>query len=251
MSNKIMCLPRIFAVFSALILSGFLGTASAAPLVIDSFSACSQSLSVPTAGATVSSTAAGCGASVLGGTRQIDLAYTNGGGLPITADVFLFGTLPGLFYAEDSSIDGVVTLTYSGVGFDLTSGGVGNHDKFVFDFRNSDINLVYGVTVVGGGTSTYNSGVIAPILTPTILNANFSSFSLGADFTAVTSLVFSFDSSGVIGNDFVINSITTDGHTPVAAPEPGSLMLLGIGAIGLVGFRFLRRKEDAIIGFSV
>ena len=57
-------------------------------------------------------------------------------------------------------------------------------------------------------------------------------------YAAVGNLGFSYTVNGVTGSSPVITGM----YTPVPSPEPGSVYLLGIGLIGLLGCAY-RRKQ--------
>ncbi len=178
----------------------------AGPLIIDDFSACPQNLSVNSAGPSATHTATGC-AGVIGSKRVVDLQHSGGSG---AVTVPVAGQGNDLFYTEDSTADGQITLTYDPGPFDLTSGGANNQFVLGFGFVNSPSPLLFNMVVMSAaGTSTF-SGEILPIPSPSFFNIPFASLTGSADLSAVTSLKFTFDSAQGDGTAFGLNFIHTE-----------------------------------------
>ncbi|MEK7286390.1 MAG: PEP-CTERM sorting domain-containing protein [Nitrospirota bacterium] len=275
---------KIAVGFFSLALFGFLGVASAAPLVIDDFTASQGPLTALTVGAAVTNMLST--PTVLGGSRLISVNH-NGGTDIVSVEVF--GASGRLTYIEGAATDGDTNLEYSMVGgYDLTAGGA--HDYFNIITTDVDPGVDFFVYVFD--TAFNVSYTLVPVVLS--LGNNFVSFAdllpLGgapANFGAATLLGFTFDLSSDLATGFTIDKIIVDGDGPhpagggagaggagaggagaggagaggagaggagaggagagpVAVPEPSSLAFVVIGAFGLIGASLLRRKEESV-----
>jgi len=134
---------------------------------------------------------------------------------------------------------------HGGLMVDLTDGFKNN--QILIRFANSQVpvtgllNLCVEITSASGtskfsGTKSNNvvPGVVENYLIP------FSSFTAGADFQHVTSMMFRFNDNGsgvgARAADFQVDLIA-------AVPEPGSILTLGLGAVSLIAVGCYRRKK--------
>jgi hypothetical protein len=137
---------------------------------------------------------------------------------------------PGNFLNSNSGLGTngfMIELLYEMAASDLTAYG----DKFEFEFGSGDFDiddrdppifLPYEITVMSG-TGTDSAQVM--VSDEGIYTIAFTEYA-GVDFTDVTSIGMSFGGQ-VLTPDFVVGSVAV-------TPEPGSLLLLGVGVVGLV-----------------
>jgi hypothetical protein len=141
-----------------------------------------------------------------------------------------------LSYAETANSDGALNIAYSfGGGFlDVTG-----YDAFYFDVAAIDAAGGFKVTLTladDDGTTVSADYIINSI---GVFNAGFSGMTIGTagttagfDFSQVIGAQANITSAGVLGNDFILDSVGL-------VPEPSALAVLGLGLIGLG----LRRKK--------
>jgi hypothetical protein len=114
------------------------------------------------------------------------------------------------------------------------------------------INSIAGLGL-GGFTVTVDSSNPAYFLTPTPVALNFNSVSSSLPFTGVDPALKMFNGTtpnigavnGVSGPDALYQWQGNNSFTTTAAPEPASLTLLGVGAVGLLGYGRRKRKRAA------
>lgn len=147
-------------------------------------------------------------------------------------------------------------ISLTGAGSFLAFDGATNTNPLLNVFSTSSLNLTAGQTYIFSflGASAFSSNLptlqgsyVVNAVSTTLGTLNtqagvFTQFS--QSFTAVTtgSYVFNIrdtNTSGDSGNDGAIDNVTV---TVVAAPEPGSALLLVPGLLGLVGVVRRRRK---------
>ncbi len=166
----------------------------------------------------------------LEGNREIVLERTAGFG---SASADVNGTQAGTFsLATGPGVVASAALTWSGFGtVDLTDDGSA---FFEFSVR-SDLNAVVAVKFLSGGDESSATrdvtGAGAGLGDPfQFLHVAFGDLDGTADLTAIDA--FSLEISGPAALDLQIGELRTV-QTPVTAPEPGTLALLGIGLAGL------------------
>lgn len=211
--------------------------ASAVTVTIDDFSTYQQVIDVPTPGAVNTSVVTGVGD--LLADRNMSVA-TSGGGLGASTFTstgpsgFLPPNSVTLSNSPGQSATATVTYTFGG-SVDLTTSGF--TDKFFFEFpggilSGDVIGTSFSTTVVSGAGTGTDVEALAPGSSPFL---SFSDADFAAvDFTDVSSLMFTFESSPSF--DGALSSISV-----VPVPAAGLLLLGGLGALGALGRR--RRRK--------
>jgi len=170
--------------------------------------------------------------------------------------------VPGGFTA--TSVDGVgVTGTFSGGGSgqvrtQTTCGWAGNFapgDVVLWTTGNGPLTLTFNQGISGGGAQidpNFFGGFTAQIcdnfgdcFTEAGNTGNNTAIFIGLqDNTGadITSLIFSLTSCSLSCGNFAINELSLNSTSVISTPEPGTLMLL---ASGLLGVSCLRRRRKA------
>ncbi len=198
-------------------------------LVIDNFDGGAQSVSAPGTN-TVSYSAA------VGGFRTVNMASP--GPLTATASV-IPGAAPLGIYAHSAD---ALTPATSTITWDANGAGLGGVDfveglinnTFSFDIVSIDqgfIDLILTVEDTLSNSASYTfSGAGTGV--QTVAFTNFS----GIDFTSVNML--SLQVKGGAASDLTLDLFATTGEQPpLTVPEPGVLLLLGAGLLGMAGMR--------------
>ena len=258
--------PRFVSILALLTALSVGSTAQGALLVIDDFELPGPAMVTLMTPADAPTVAQQNAPGVIGGQRDIRMAVDAGVG---GASVFVVGNDLGKGYLDANTVaqrTASIHLQYDGIDVetgpnltdslglfvDLTDGGKNN--ELLIRFANSQVpgngllNL-YVEVVSSGGVSTYSGtkannllgGGGVPLMEDHFIS--LADFTGGADFTQVQSLTFKFndDGNGVgsVGADFEVDMIAT-------VPEPGSALLLGLGAMGWLGY--CRRKRNRSAG---
>lgn len=156
---------------------------------------------------------------------------------------------------------GAYTYTASALPFHFFNGGAGSDHWMGTNLNEATItfyNISAGVTGIGGfffgagGQSSYRPGESITIVatdgdgsvTQTITNATLSSFLGFTTDNAFTSLTVTAVQRPA--PDYVwplVNDLTFGSEVVTAVPEPGTLTLVGLGAIGMAYGALRRRRQ--------
>ncbi len=214
---------------------GTVGSANA--LVIDNFDGGAQNVSAPG-----TNTVGYAGA--VGGFRTVNMASP--GPLTATASV-IPGAAPLGIYAHSAD---ALTPATSTITWDANGAGLGGVDfveglvnnVFSFDIISIDqgfIDLILTVVDTFNNSASYTfSGAGAGVQT-----VAFSNFA-GINFTSIDML--SLQVQGGAASDLTLDLFATTGDQPPATvPEPGMLLLLGAGLLGMAGLRRRQTSQPA------
>lgn len=138
------------------------------------------------------------------------------------------------------------TLNYSSINhFDLTLtySGVGNPNYFL----NIPLGELWSIRT--GGTTNYSSFKLNPA-TATVSQTFVVDSSLAPEFSQMVNAknFFFWFAEDSMGNDefrLYSASLSVDGQAVAPVPEPGTMMLLGIGMLGLAAYGKRRMNKEA------
>lgn len=180
---------------------------------------------------------------VLGGNRELFIDLTSDPN-PAGGSTSVFTSTTRLSVSLNDSVDGTGGARYLALGgVDLTLGELLTNAFFQATVVSADTNVTLKVDITdtaaqGGDTASFTS---LPLINGSFVNQAFASFSNSAnvDFTQVESIVLTL--SGPTSFDAAISLLEITSTPNFGVPEPSSLVLAGLGMIGLVGFALRRR----------
>jgi hypothetical protein len=239
-SNKGGEMRKSFATLAVLALA----SSSASAAVIDDFTAPAdgQTFTQTNVGTRSSQTLSGLGASVIGGTRQVSAIILPDSGAGSSASVKIQNPTPGAAELSfGSNTDAEVSLSYGTAGdlnADLSNGGLSN--AFVVrvllsDLRANGIPNVILVSTTGRGSSGAVHFDVPPLIgngspAPFDIIVPFASFFGPIDFSDIDTI--ELEINGPPSSNYTLDFFATN-----TVPEPASLSLFGIGAMGLLARR--------------
>jgi hypothetical protein len=241
-------LYRHAAFLAALAAVFVLSAANVQATLIDDFDAGAQSLWTSQGTPYSLSQANVTSEDAIGGYRNVAIQWLTG--RQSYVDVLADPTQAGLSFTEGTG-EAIATVTWDGpdipnileyaLNVDLTSGG---ENEFVLDVEQvtgTGIQLTLTVytdaTHASRSTTFLDAQLSEPLALPygTVFS-QLAGTSGPADFAHVGAIVLELSGAGHPGSDITINSIWTDDNGP-PVPEPSTLVLAAIGALGLLGAR--------------
>ncbi|NKB20267.1 MAG: PEP-CTERM sorting domain-containing protein [Alphaproteobacteria bacterium] len=234
---------------------GFLGAVAAVALlasgsanaaIIDTFDD-TQTISGVSPGSPFTETIAG--GTILGGDRTVTVDQVGGSGTVYRVNNP--GQL-GTMVIDGDAGNSITTVLYDGTGsgFASTDFTAGGDDGIRIVGLQSDFQIAIQVDVtdsVGGSSQITDPGFFF-VGAATNLDLLYSSFTTtagsGADFTDVTQISFTFTTANG-AEDLQIDFFGTSNTVPdITIPEPSALAFLGLGLIGLAGYRRRLNKRS-------
>lgn len=183
---------------------------------------------------------------MLGGEREVRIF--NPTGTDTTLDIN--SANPGIMNLSHGTSSATTQLIYDGVGsggFSATDFTAGGDDAIRFLVTNANANAIsvqIDVTSALGSSTIFDSGATAPGTLDLLYSSFTTTSGSGADFSALTSIIFTFVAP-IAFEDAAYNLVGTANTVPdIVISEPGTLAVLGLGMIGLAGYRRRMTKKS-------
>jgi len=187
------------------------------------------------------------------------LATTTASGMPVVLLDDNFNTENGGVGSEDYSgftnwtvSNGTVDLVSrpgSGLAVDMDGGDAGKMtSKETFTLQWGSYDLSFTLTNRGTGADTVRVMFGTFVDTPITINNPFSfisftlSYHYAFDVSSPTQVALSFEGLGGDNAGLLLDNVKFEQTAIIPNPEPGTLLLLGSGLIGLFGYSWRRRK---------
>jgi PEP-CTERM motif len=165
-----------------------------------------------------------------GGTYAADIS--------LSASSSTAATGAGTYAGTQGGFSGTLTFTNESGG---TVGGVANGSVFLtVTFTGATLTATGLTQNASLGSSTSGTTTVTSYLSPTNPISQPESFGLTLSGLTAAGATSTFGFNGFTGNDG--GNVSAAVGTIASTPEPSSLAIAGIGALGLIGFGLRRRK---------
>ena len=235
--KPVRALGVLVAVAAILLLAG---PSQAALFIIDNFDTGAQEASQTNIGTSLVSTVSGLLTSdTIGGTRSLQVQVTASDGLDSKLNVLI--STGRLSLSNDAGNTGLGTITWDANGAGL--GGVDivpdTNPFFQAWVHDSDLGVIMNIAITdtGNDTATYQASLASGAQFVNKALADFTNAG-NVDFNSVDKIVMTL--SGPSAQDCSIDLV---GITTTPAPEPTTMVLLGIGGVCALGARYRRRSR--------
>jgi hypothetical protein len=217
-------------------------------LIIDTFNDTEQAISgvggavPPVISSTVAATEA------VGGFRTLELVEVLGPGGTLSSSLVVDagGVTDFLSYSNDSSTssDAHVIWDANGTGLggvDLTDGGLSSYLSLeILDIDFGGIDMEFDITDTSANTASIMIDDAA-IGIHQVVFSDFTNFG-GTDFEMIDSITLHLH--GAQAKDLDLDFVFTSGEiTPI--PEPSTIILLGLGGLGMLGYAWRSRRKNS------